>query len=231
MNVYWSVNHYANLPGIRIEEPDLLEKTYFANKSFKDYNYKACPAFSNYLKNTFILRSPFDYSFFINGDSVRSDLYDQSFFDRHVEIRNINTKLFSLRPYIIFFTEEKSLEISLSQPYLDQNLFTERAFVIPGKFDIGKYFRMIDFAFHLKDNISDFKIKEKDAIYYMKFYTDKKINFKRFMWTSKCQNYLEYVWNAKENKLKHSSLDFFYNLFIKYNYKNLILKEIKNNLV
>lgn len=231
INVYWSINHYSNLPGIRVSEPDQLQKTYFSNKNFREYNYKACPSVTKYMDNTYVLRSAFDYSFFVNGENVNSDLYDQDFFNRHVEIRNLNTKLFSLRPYIIFFTDEKDLEISLSQPFLDQNAFTDRAIVIPGQFNIGKYFRMLDFAFHLKDNVSDFKIKEDDAIYYMKFLTDKKINFKRFMWTPRCQDFLQYVWNAKENKLKTSSLETFYNYFTKYNYKKLIIKEIKENLV
>jgi len=231
INIYWSINHHANLPGIRVEEPDSLELTYFEDKNFREYNYKACPAVSKFMNNTFVLRSAFDYSFFVNGDDVKSDIYDQAFFDRHVQIRSLKSKLFSLKPYIIFFTDEKDLEISISQPFLDQNAFTDRAVVIPGQFNIGKYFRMLDFAFHLKDNISDFKIKEKDAIYYMKAHTDRKINFKRFMWTPKCQDYLEFVWNAKENKLKHSSLATFYKYFNKYNYKKLILKEIKENLV
>jgi hypothetical protein len=119
--------------------------------------------------------------------------------------------------------------MSAINPYMEQNVITERCITIPGTFNIGKWFRSIEFAFFLKKDFDTFEIKEEDIYQYIKFHTDEKIIFKQFKTTETIFNYLEDTNNAKASRLlKPRSLNDYYVFFS--NKKNII-KEIKKNLI
>ena len=114
-------------------------------------------------------------------------------------------------------------------PFLMDNFISNNTICIPGKFDIGKWFRSIDIAFYLKDGHNNFKIKENEPLNYIKFDTDKKIIFKQFMMDTNVEKYLIPVLKSKSNrKSKPRSLYEYYNMFKN---KKKIIKEIKNNLI
>lgn len=231
--VYWGISHLESKAAARFVEPVSLTSHFFKGKNIKDYGYKACPSFLDFTNNVFVLKSPYKYNFTIkdNGD-VRSELYDQLFFDTHVLVRSIPSQLFSLRPFMLFCTEEESLTMSLEHPWFDNNSYTQRCITIPGQIDIGKYFRSLDFAFHLNKEFKEFNIEEGDPFYYLRFHTKRKIIFKRFMFTTKILDYSQYVWNIKESTVKKfRPMEYFYKIYNRYNYKKHIMKEIKENLV
>lgn len=230
--IYYSIDHTKSLAAPRFETPTSLGSSFFANKKDKDYPYKMCPSFHQFIKNVFVLKSPYTYDFNIKGSEVESDLYDQVFFDNHMIVRSIPSQLFSLEPHLIFFTEEDSLNMSLEHPWLEDNSYTQKCITIPGIINIGTYFRAIDFAFHLKKEFKNFSITEGDIFYYARFHTDHKIKFQRFMSTPKIDEYRNYISHIKTNRVyKLKSLDYFYSFFKKFDYKSHILKEIKENLI
>ena len=230
--VYYGVNHFVNLAASRFENPVSLSNHCLKDKKQEDYSYQLCPSFHEFIKNIFVLKSPYTYNFKITGTEVKSDLYDQTFFDNHITVRSLNSQLFSLQPHLIFFTEEKNLNMSLEHPWFDDTSYTKKCITIPGIINIGTYFRGIDFAFHLKKDFKTFDIKEGDAFYYARFHTENKIKFQRFMFTPKIWEYQKYIWNIKTNRTpRFTTLDYFYKFFKKFDYKTHILKEIKKNLV
>ena len=229
ITVYWSS---LEDEWLRAKEPEPVYKDFLKDKKNFESTIVMCPAVKDYTKNTFSLKSIYDYEFEINKNlnDVTSQLYDQVFFNKHVEIRSIENKFFSFSQKLIFFTEEQSLNMSLGiLPYFEDNEITKRCMLIPGKLDIGKWFRIIDYAFFLKNNINVFKIKEEDVYQYIKFETDQKIEFKQFKSTELINKYILDITSSKNHrKPKIRDLSEFYETM---RHKKYIIKEIKNNLL
>ena len=229
INVYWAS---LEQEWLRAEEPEPVYKDFVKNKKNIESFISFCPAIKEYNKNIFSLKSIYDYEFEINGNAggAWSPLYDQKFYDNHVEVRSLEDKLFSFSQKLIFFTEKKSLLMSAGIfPYLEDNEITKRCITIPGKFDIGKWFRTTDFAFYLRDGIDSFKIKEGEVYQYLKFDTNEKINFKQFKTNEIINKYVTDITSVKDfRRPKMRNLSEFY---FTMKHKKYIIKEIKNNLL
>jgi hypothetical protein len=230
INVYWTC---IENEWLRAEQPEPVSNIFYKERKFDKLdphvNMHHCPAFNQHLYNMFGLKSIYNYKFSINNGSVQTDLYDQDFFNRHVNIKSINKKLFSFQQSFIFFTDQDSLPTTLSlPPYFEDNNITRRCTVLPGEMDIGKWFRTTDLSFFLKDNFDEFFIEEGEIFSYIKFHTLEKINFCQFRFTPLLGTYLFDVLASKNNKKRFFNLDKFYSLL---KTKSLILKEIRNNIL
>lgn len=226
INVYWSC---IEKEWLRAETPvSVLSKFVSDNREIKN-SVDVCPAFRLAHRNLFAIKSIYSYNFSVDQDKIVTDMYDQEFYNRHVIIRNFNKKFFTFSQQYIFFTDSPSLEFTAGlPPYLENNNITDRCTVIPGQFDIGKWYRPIEFAFFLKSQYNDFKIEQGEMFQYVKFHTDKKINFIQFKETDILKSYLDDTMNIRMYKKNIFSLDFYYKQF---NLKKLILKEIKENII
>lgn len=225
INVYWAC---LEEEWLRAKEPENLLKNFLTNKNFLETSVKDCPMTKKYFKNMFYIRSIYDFEIFFNDDKIFSKKYNQVFFDNHVLLRSLNEKTLSFSQKFIFFTDQNSLEVSLFFPFLEDNNITKRCIVFPGKFDIGKWYRPIDFAIKLKNDYKSFKIEEEEIFYYIKFETEKKINFIQYRTNDMLKNYIDDFLNCKNNSNKIKSIENFYNM--SKNKKN-ILKEIQKNIV
>ena len=231
ITVYWSFN---NASWLRAKAPESIYKNFAKNTKNQKNNLILCPATKDYMQNIFSLKSVFSYDFKINhtqdGSEITTNIYDQNFFDKHIKIRSKEDKLFSFRQIFSFYTEEKSLLMSAGIfPFLEDNNITNRCILIPGTFDIGRWFRQIEFAFYLKKDYDEFKIEEDEIYQYVKFHTNEKIIFKQFRINPKIQDFLYDITYAKDfRKLKLRPLEEYY-LMMKN--KKTIIEEIKNNLV
>jgi hypothetical protein len=230
LTVYWSM---LRKEWMRAKEPQRVLKNFYEKKLHSDLpkeNYHKCPFVYEYLKNTYSLHSLYDYSFFVKDNAVSSTMFDQNFFDNNVLIRSVEKKLFSFSQPFVFFTEEKSLKMSAPEfPYLENNNITQRCIPIVGQFDIGKYFRTIDFPFFLRPQYEEFRIEEGEIFGYVNFDTEKKINFKQFYPTNKIISYVESSTSLSKNKkTRFLNPETFYNNF---KIKNQVIKEIKLNLI
>ena len=113
--------------------------------------------------NVYGMKSLYSYKLIQEGTQFKSPLYGQDFFDTNVRIFSTEEKLISLHPHTIFVTDSPSLEMSIEHPYFEDNKFTKTCYTIPGTVDIGKYYRFIDFAFHIKKEYNTFEIDEGDG--------------------------------------------------------------------
>ena len=172
--MYWS---YNNKYQVRAEEPVPMIQNYFKEKDPVAYDYIRCPSFIENFKNTFCLKSLFDYRIHF-GDDITSDMYDQQFYEEIVVPRNFQSKLASFRFPYIFIAECDDLEMEYLPSMMENNSFNDTAILIAGVLNVGKYVRPLDCAFHARKN--KVEIKEDDIYAYVKFKTDKKIKFQRF---------------------------------------------------
>ena len=233
ITVYWSC---LEDEWVKASEPEKVSKRFY-NLGIKNNDISApdainyCPVFNESLKNTYAIKSIYDYSFKIDGDKCTTSDYNQKFFDDHVSIRSIEKKFFSFQMRYLFFTEEDSLSMSTYQhPVFEDNEITKRCMIIPGNFDIGKYFRNTEFAFILKKEFDDFIVNNEDVIYYLQFHTKEKINFKQFRMTKELREIMQefrFANNFNKNN-KYAKIDLWYN---KFKGKKYILNKIKENLL
>jgi hypothetical protein len=171
----------------------------------------------------------YTYNFRVDEKSIGSSLYDQTFFNEHVNVRSLEERTFSFNQFFTFFTEENSLNVTGNlQPYLENNSINERCMVFPGSYDIGKWFRNIEFSFHLKPQYSDFLINEGEVYTYLKFHTDEKIEFIQYRHSPILVSHLKEIIAAKNHTAKSRNLFAYYDMF---KTKKMILKEIKKNIL
>lgn len=214
------------------KEPDSVTSVFY-KKGLSDKNnpnscMNYCPAFNKNLQNLFALRSLYDYEFSIENNQINSPVYDQTFFDEHVQIRSIENKFFSFRNRYIFFTDEPSLNVTFYEhPYLEDNNVANRCMIVTGQFDIGKWFRNTEFAFYLKKDFDTFKIERDEIFSYIRFHSDEKIIFKQFRYNSEIASF-----NHDGFKLNFygymKTLENYYNNF---RTKKILLKKIKENIL
>ena len=219
---------------MRAVKPELVSKRFYARGIHStDFSsnmaINLCPAFNKSLKNLYAIRSIYDYSFSVETDRCISKLYDQEFFNKHVVIRSMEQRFFSFMNQYLFFTDEKSLEITAQiYPAYEENVITERCMPVSGSFDIGKWFRPLEFPFILKKEFDTFMVNDQDVMYYIKFHTDRPITFKQFFVSDLLAQFSGAVVSTTKGKTQQRHrLDNFYGLFKS---KNLVLKEITQNL-
>jgi hypothetical protein len=190
-------------------------------------DFLSCPAFQASCNNVFKIIGTIDYELTWTGKEYITSLYDQTFFDNMIMSRGEDSGLFSyLDPNIRFFTDSKSLECELIPPYLN-NCDVNNLRVITGKYDIGKHLRKIELAAQFRKP-STICFKAQDPVYYLKFYTDEKIIFKRFYYSDVLSNIEAGYLSKRLFTKKVTPFDVMYN----HNsiFKRRILKEIKENL-
>jgi len=234
ITIYWGVNTNESPEGIRAEAPISILQKMSQERITKDpakiVRYNRCPAFVDELINVYGMKPFYDYTLKFGENGVSSPDFDQEFFDKHVFIRSLEGNLFDFTDRFYFFTEEPSLEMSLLPPYLEDNSIINSTIMIPGKIDIGKYFRALAFAFHMKQNCNELIFSRKEIYFYIRFHTNKKLQFKQFLWTPEIDQMDDLMMSAKNHKYDLMKLDYYYNIFERFNFKKKILKNIKKNL-
>ena len=82
----------------------------------------------------------------------------------------------------------------------------------------------------MKRNCNEIIFNRKEICYYIKFHTKKKLKFKQFLWTPKLEEMGLQMMAAKGGKYDYMNLDYYYNIFDRFNFKKKMLKNIKENL-
>lgn len=226
--IYWSC---LEKEWLRASEPENVYSSFYnkfsVSKSDLNSHPFFCPAFKNQLSNVFSVKSIYKYNFEIEGNSVKSSLYDQKFFDDHVEVRSLENKLFGFNNWFSFFSEKDSLTVSQEAPFLEDNNITKNCILVPGQFDIAKWYRTMHFAFYLKKESKIFSVEEKEVLYYLRFHTKEKIKFIQYRQSDRLNDLLDDVQNSR-NFLDIRGLDYYYKIF---KIKKEVLKEIRKNLI
>lgn len=198
--VYWSphltMDMYA-VNNLHYQEPVNLisEMVSQRNKENVGPVFYSCPAYLENRKNTFIIKNPFNYNITFPYDL---DIYVKSPMPQPAKDRNTGefverwaltrpaarSDSFSIDLAMswIFFSEE-DLEMDTTPPYLHRPEYGKTAFYIPGKFNIGSWFRPVDMALQMWPNEKDLTSPIGDPLLYVNFNTEEKVILKRFYMT------------------------------------------------
>ena len=228
IDVYWAS---CEEQWLRATPPIEIKKLHFSSDAFKAINIIRCPATRDFLHNYYGLKSLYTYNFYIREELPRvySNDYDQKFYDNHVLLRDINSKSFTFGQEYVFFTEHDSLLLSQEQPFLEDTNINDRCIIYPGKFDIGKWFRGLEFAFRLKQKHDHFSISENEIYSYVKFHTDEDVNLIQFRINDGLKSLLNDINQSKfYQSARYRPLQYRYDSF---STKKLILQEIKKNVL
>ena len=186
-----------------------------------------CPSFLQELKNTFLIRAPFYYELEWDGEQIRTDIADQSFFNTYVAIRDTKTGFCSFLAPKMYFFAEKPLVMQLKSANYHANEFTKNITLIEGSYDIGRHFRKVEAAFFMDGR--KITIERGEPLYYLKFLTEEKINFSPFQFSKNLKDLIEPRFELRKTKF-NTSLDFWYQINDNF-YGKKILKHIKQSLL
>jgi hypothetical protein len=201
--VFWTP-YYNNQSGTnvdkRMQSIQILYKepipfySYLSSK--RNSEYMKCPALIDFCRNTYVITAPFDFSisFDMKNQKVYSSIsqqyYDNLIIPRGHDTTEIDPLLITLPPVYVFYSHQNIVMESMSL-FILNNDSIDNVNLIPGKFNIQKWIRPIDFTIEIKDTNKDVKIKEGDPLFCIRF-TDiennSKINLERTEFTEKLQD-------------------------------------------
>jgi hypothetical protein len=149
----------------------------------KGSTYLKCPAHTDFLKNIFVFRAPFDLTIANIREGQRGEIWSENLtqeqFEKIVDIRFLSGNDSKINPYPIIgidwlntFTSTESVLVQLLPAFMHYNDFTNKCTIIPGEYDISKWTRPIELVWEFKNQISKVEIKKGDALCYFKFNCD-----------------------------------------------------------
>jgi len=225
MKIYYTTLN--NTPCIKPEP--LLQHLNKLYKDVLDYRgYLRCPAMLEAVKNTFVIKSSFDYKIIYDKiqKKYHSPLYDQKFYDSYVYVRDFNIGFFNYdEPKIVFFSES-DCDVEQVPPYYHNNDFSKNI-ILTGRYNIGRHFRKLETVIILKDGNEEFTINENDAMYYVKFHINEKIEFIPFY----CDSYLTDLMSSKLQVRNYTKRIIPLSWYYEKSYRKSILKRIKDNIL
>ena len=172
------LNQWAETVEQTVDLPTSLIKDVTSTR--KNTVFLKCPAHTDFLKNTFVFKSPIDISLHIdvsdNVAKIWSNNLDQRIFEKLIDGRFLTKEESGNNQHPIigidflnYFTADASTLLTVTPAYFHYNDFTNKTTIIPGEFDISKWSRPIECVFEVKQNIESIEIKKGDAICYFKF--------------------------------------------------------------
>jgi hypothetical protein len=243
--IYWAPGNFASevydlnhlYPEVKSLYEECLGKK--ANLKDNDNNFLMCPAFSDLTKNTFVHRSSVDTHARLDFVRKRVTYPTANQLDQNIYKVPLNFKhLPSLEGHnliqytwpILFFSEEDSMMATLTAPYFERTISQNYGVVVPGRFDIGKWFRNMNAEFQLWPGVNELNIPANEALFYVHFETDKQIVFKRFIMTRELERLRASIVSVSPFK-RFARLSERYKVFERSQSKQRIIKLIKKQLV
>lgn len=242
ITVYWApaISHEVEMHrefNMLYAEPENMFSYLTSKRSAFDQSNSlmVCPAFKDKMKKTFFFKNSVECNFLYETDD-RGEVYlqDQKGFPE--EVRSIRRPALSFGPTIVvnlpyIFFSDSDLEASFSQPTFHPQGYSKYGSVIPGRFNIGSWFRPYATEIQMWSNYGELIIKEDEPIFYVEFLTNKKIKLVRFKYTKKLLTYAQHCVDAPPIFGKYLPLTSRYKKFKESRMRELVLKEIKENII
>lgn len=199
-------------------------------------NFFQCPAVRDTLLPTYVIYNPLTSSaeVEIRDTGEVGGVIQEAGRDSQIRITMphapsmTNQLLVSYNLQHIFFAEEPVL-MRLTSPWFHKAPHMQYGSLIPGNYDIGRWFRPLNFEYNLWDGGTKLHIEAGEPIAYIEFGTDRRIVLKRFEATEKLHTMGGELVHARAKKWK--TLGARYELFDRSPVRKIILKEILENLL
>jgi hypothetical protein len=181
--IYWTIptgGNHEYWKQVAYYSPELVLKSIHDSRN-KDRSFLRCPAFLDFYKNVYVIKSPIDYELTIdNFGNVKTKDYDQQFF---IETVNVESSKHDKHPSIVLnfnyiFYSDTSVLIEQFPAIMEDNEFIRNTRIVAGQFDISKWLRPVNVSFEVLDKTKPIVIKKGDPLCYIRFSTpdNKKIS-------------------------------------------------------
>lgn len=199
-------------------------------------NIFACPATKSTLNNTYVVNHQFDNVVDLPGNiNPKFDHYwletnsaigvlvprSSALTGYHNLMYNMGWLLFADEPLVARFTA----------PFFPPHTPAEGAMLSTGEFDIGSWYRAFNLDYHVPVSAKTLKFMKDDPLFYIEFKTDKNIILKRYNVSPSLNNLAMESVNAPGRYGRFQSLKERYGIAKKAMIPELVLSEIKKNLV
>lgn len=237
ITIYWSETSFSPFTDESYFYPDptTMQSEMIANKAkikTGDVTFIECPAVSNKFKKILVFKSPLTFSHYFNSDTDENKPLTSNYIPmtRIRERTLINGPIYNIKLGYIFFADEP-LDVFFTPPYFHKPKYTKYGSIIPGEFNIGKWFRPFNTELQMWENSGEIHFEENEPLFYAELKTDRPIQLKRFAITPKLLNYLDANINLTMMYGRGQSLESRYNRFKNVGMRSKVLKEIHENLL
>lgn len=236
MDVYWSTVYppevYADYNMLYREPEPLISDIVGQRGSENSHDFFACPAWHLHASNMFVVRGIIEANVAIKPDGFaplddKSQLSAQLFSYMHPTRKGFRTILFDHR--MLFFAEQP-LVLATYPAYLHHSEVNSKLHYIPAAYDISQWLRPIQGTYEVREDVASVRLKQDDALYYVKFETTEKIRLRRFQMTAELHAIVHGCVHYKLFRPR-SSLAKVYEAFTQAKQDNRTLKLIKENLL
>jgi|688.fasta_scaffold401293_2 hypothetical protein len=239
INVYWWPAHKEW--NILYNDPINLQESMYKMKNKNKNNDKRsmfeCPALSDKTKKTFFFTSPMSVEYEYNfTDPENSYIVPKNSLMPYLETKILRPPTMAKRPLFLlslfycFFSEE-SLTASFTPPFLHNSNFAKQGVPPTGSYDIGQWLRTYPLEIMLWNETGTFKLEKDEPLFYVEFLTDSPIKLQRVESTEKLSGYVSQCTSAPSMIETRVPLITRYETFKKTRMKDLIMKEIKENIL
>lgn len=188
-----------------------------------------CPAFTNFSRNTFLIKNPIESHYVYEGNTVRVKTKNYLHTDIVHEPSIKNHMMVEYGLTYVFFTEH-DIKLTLTGPYYSNSEHTKYGALIPGQIKIDSWFRELKLEYTLWPGNNELAFKKDEVLGYVNFDSEEKVKLVRFEMNEKLKSYIKACGSASSWESFVPLVDR-YKRFKQTRMNKLVLKEIKNNLV
>jgi len=226
------------------QEPESVYKDVLSKKSDQKItkNFFQCPAVRDALQSVYVIKCPFatEAEVVLKEDGAVDKIEQNWAKDlpnllsqcpiKLAHAPSKENELLVVVEYTYLFFCEESLEMRMTAPWFHEAPHLQYGATVPGVFDIGRWMRPVHFEVNLWQGQTKIKYEENEAMGYIEFGTNKKINFQRFETTQKIKEIVGDAINTRNKRFTPSLLKR-YEIFDRSPVKKMLVKEIKENLL
>jgi hypothetical protein len=133
-----------------------------------------CPAVKSLIKNDFVIKCPMDLNltFAQETGSVFTDRYGSNFYEKYIVNRSVagGSIIMTAPPRYVFFSKSDVEMMAMDLPIIS-SVSSKNLKLIPGKFNISKWVRPIEFNFTVIDPSQPVTLQAEDPLFALRFYT------------------------------------------------------------
>lgn len=242
ITVYWSPAQFLleqESWNFVYQEPKSVSKDFYDNLH-KNTDSSRCPAARFFYHNVFSINSTIEDKFsFPHG--LLEDLYHSD--EIHVRLPvNSNVAIEKTRQNEMmdhvnltynlawFFFSEEELTMKFSAPYFPASSPMKNARLASGSFDIGRWLRPVNLEYYVPTDVEEFIVEEDQPLAFVEFDTERPIILKRFNMNTRLANVVNEIVESDRYDFLRNLQDR-YRLFTKTKMRDIILSEIRENLV
>jgi hypothetical protein len=240
ITLYWSPYTSMDVEGsdwsFLYPNPKTLfsDMTLIKSKDADNRTYLSCPALANKFKKILVFHSPISCSYKYNFTTNPKTLEQVT--TNYISVNPPRQPAISKGPSLefalkyIFFSDEP-VDAYFTPPMFHQPMYTKFGSVIPGEFNIGKWFRPFNFEVQTWSQTGEIHLNEDEPLFYVEIKTDRPIILKKFELSNKLVGYARSNVGTTELFGRGQTLLSRYERFSKINMREKILTEIKKNLI